>query len=895
MTSWFGSIMGSQADQQEPSGADTVEKLCNRVSSATLLADRRDALRALKSLSKTYRLEVGTHAMDIVINVLQTDRMDTEITGYALETLANVMSAETNSPEDLGVQFIEMFIKKQDNVALILNALEEFDFQIRRPAVKLLTALLTVKSGELQDTILVIPLGISRIMELLSDTREVIRNDGLLLLLQLTTSNSQIQKIIAFENGFETLMGIVQAEGYSEGGIVVQDCLAVMENLLKSNNSNQSFFREASLITRLVQFFKFDGSQTTWGDQKVANVSLMLKVIRILVAPNNTQQNIIACQKAIEQCGLLSHLCSFMFAGGVPTEILIETINTVAEVIRGYRTNQQFFDTVQIPSTPPRSAILALLMSMVSDKQPVPLRFAALYCFQSYLYKNDSGQEKVINTLLPSSAESTVSVGQVLCAGLFGQDALANWCTAVGLADSLNANLKPQLLRVQLSMQGKGEQVTFLQQCINILVESANLKTQTRMGLLILLCTWLSNCSIAVIQFLNHAANVPFLSGQVEENTDKEGDKLVRGLCAMLLGICIAYHDGSTADYTKDTLRQLIVHRIGKDKFDDCLNYIGTSEIFIKAAKSPRISADDINNTFFDYSFTQLYKQAREVIVQTLDDNYTPPNTETSAAAAAAAANVEPNTSIEDHENIVTSYKELIRDQDTALLEAKKKYQELEKSHSEAKDLLQQQSSEIQILREQVMALNPKDDGETVFDKPPALSTSQTAELQQTIQDLHKLHTSQRQEIVQRDTQIEKLKLELENAKQLQLKEHEEKVKTLEAELAQVKLENNVLLKEKSQLSENITTLKETQDAAVSTNDSQRVSELEYNLKQAKKTYEELKKTQQTQQDQQDDLLVLLAEKDARIKKFKTLLQENKIEFSESESEGEEEESDDDL
>lgn len=38
---------------------------------------------------------------------------------------------------------------------------------------------------------------------------------------------------------------------------------------------------------------------------------------------------------------------------------------------------------------------------------------------------------------------------------VYRQDALANWCTAVGLADSLNANLKPQLLRVQLSMQGK--------------------------------------------------------------------------------------------------------------------------------------------------------------------------------------------------------------------------------------------------------------------------------------------------------------------------------------------------------------------------------------------------------------------------------------------------------
>ena len=84
---------------------------------------------------------------------------------------------------------------------------------------------------------------------------------------------------------------------------------------------------------------------------------------------------------------------------------------------------------------------------------------------------------------------------------------------------------------------------------------------------------------------------------------------------------------------SRDTLRQLIVHRIGKDKFDECLNYIGASENFIKAAKSPRvsvllnytymcsyvvvllfhkqISADDIDNTFFDHSFTQLYKQVK--------------------------------------------------------------------------------------------------------------------------------------------------------------------------------------------------------------------------------------------------------------------------------------------
>ena len=45
-------------------------------------------------------------------------------------------------------------------------------------------------------------------------------------------------------------------------------------------------------------------------------------------------------------------------------------------------------------------------------------------------------------------------------------------------------------------------------------------------------------------------------------------------------------------------------------------------------------------------------------------------------------------------------------------------------------------------------------DGE---DNQTSPSLSETAELQQKIQDLHKLNLSQRQEIVQRDTQIEQL------------------------------------------------------------------------------------------------------------------------------------------
>ncbi len=41
---------------------------------------------------------------------------------------------------------------------------------------------------------------------------------GLLLLIQLTKGNANIQKIVVFENAFEKLLEIVYDEGMSDGG-----------------------------------------------------------------------------------------------------------------------------------------------------------------------------------------------------------------------------------------------------------------------------------------------------------------------------------------------------------------------------------------------------------------------------------------------------------------------------------------------------------------------------------------------------------------------------------------------------------------------------------------------------------------------------------------------------
>jgi hypothetical protein len=90
---------------------------------------------------------------------------------------------------------------------------------------------------------------------------------------------------------------------------------------------------------------------------------------------------------------------------GVPADILSEIICTVGESIRGCRTNQEFFGQVMASSSPPRTALVVLLMSMVNEKQPVPLRASVLYCFECFLYKNDFSQGQIIQALLPTSAE----------------------------------------------------------------------------------------------------------------------------------------------------------------------------------------------------------------------------------------------------------------------------------------------------------------------------------------------------------------------------------------------------------------------------------------------------------------------------------------------------------
>src|SRR5271156_5803639 len=151
---------------------------------------------------------------------------------------------------------------------MLLECLESPDFYSRLYSLQLLSNLLKARPTLVQKCLLSSALGISRLVASLNDNREAVRNgttssltllfvgvglilETLLVLIGLTDGHPEIQKLVAFENAFEMLFVIIEQEGGVDGGIVVQDCLQLLANLLRYNSSNQVFSISSLRLCRI--------------------------------------------------------------------------------------------------------------------------------------------------------------------------------------------------------------------------------------------------------------------------------------------------------------------------------------------------------------------------------------------------------------------------------------------------------------------------------------------------------------------------------------------------------------------------------------------------------------------------------------------------------------------
>lgn len=373
--------------------AETIETLTERLQTSTLLTDRRDACRGLRSLAKDYRVEVCAQAMDPLLQAIKNDKQDTEIVNYCLDSLNYIISgsladtpAATWPDPDTAVatdhqELAEIFLKNTDNVTTILDTIIDNDFKTRWVCVRLLCGLARQKLAMVQDSILSFPLGVSRLTQLITEEQELIRNDALVLFVRITQSNQNIQNLVAFENCMDKIMYIIELEGYLDGTVaVVMDCLMILLNLTQYNESNQILFREGAHIQKLMPFL--NNIQTIqWTNEKTSCLVLVLQIIDSMIVPTNSAIHVQACQSIMQRCGLLDKLCELLTASSMPIGVLSETMNTASDIVRGHlgpNANMVMQTSAMMP---------VLLLSMVKEMcQDQEKRISELYNYMHVLH-----------------------------------------------------------------------------------------------------------------------------------------------------------------------------------------------------------------------------------------------------------------------------------------------------------------------------------------------------------------------------------------------------------------------------------------------------------------------------------------------------------------------------
>ena len=217
----------------------------------------------------------------------------------------------------------------------MFDFLETTDFYSRLYSLQLLTAILSARTERTEECILTAPLGISRLVAILDERRDAVRNEALTLLTALTPASPEIQKLVAFENAFDRVFGIIASDGsVVEGGRVVEDCLILLANLLRLNISNQSLFRETGCVSHLSGLLGStygtpgpDAEEVApWAQaQRSRNIYALLAVIRLFLVPGavGTSLN----QAAFAQHRLLHHALQLSFDHAAEFPIRAEVRN----------------------------------------------------------------------------------------------------------------------------------------------------------------------------------------------------------------------------------------------------------------------------------------------------------------------------------------------------------------------------------------------------------------------------------------------------------------------------------------------------------------------------------------------------------------------------------------
>jgi len=277
---------------------------------------------------------------------------------------------------------------------------------------------------------------------------------------------------------------------------------------------------------------------------------------------------------------------------------------------------------------------------------------------------------------------------------------------------------------------------------------------EVRIGLLKLLCIWMYGSTEAIAALLSSAMHLPLIVELIVHESTRRGDSAevhVKGLAVLLLAICLESEEDNGA-IPKNTLIDIIRNRIGIAVFTAKLDELRATDAFgaalldnVQNETSPAIllehemgldhnrsrralssSRGDLgHDRWYDKTFTSLFndiygKVYRHVVeLVSLPSNkesssheFRPRNLEPDAASSAPIGATASRLGFEDASGtneVLSSYKDIIREQDGSIATLKKELDEARKALVEAQTVFHADASSVSKKAESELA-KAKDD-----------------------------------------------------------------------------------------------------------------------------------------------------------------------------------------
>jgi hypothetical protein len=298
-----GSASENMEDDIDVTGE--VPALLSRLQGATLLEHKRNALEELRGLLEDRRGGVGAASFGHLISLTDSEQwdrkeVDADLVCAVLEVVELLVTPAANLPagaRDTASYYQTLLVKGlrsakiEPGLSCLLQLLQRHsDVRLRHTLARVVTVLLMRRTAEVLAQILQQPLAVSSFLDMLSDRREVIRNQGLLLLEALLAGNGQgggqdrnssaIQTIVAFAGGFEKLMTIAHAEGSTAGGAIVEDALRIFKLLVDDSSVNRDYLgnMDVNLIPQLVPFLRTPAPESEISQEQRSSQLLVLRL-----------------------------------------------------------------------------------------------------------------------------------------------------------------------------------------------------------------------------------------------------------------------------------------------------------------------------------------------------------------------------------------------------------------------------------------------------------------------------------------------------------------------------------------------------------------------------------------------------------------------------------------